>query len=149
MENRTAAGLLKFAGITALGLMLFFLLMKFLNLIANVELRFVNFFIILIGIRQLLVTRKKENDGKLEYLPGMMMGFTMALMASVIFALFVFLYLSFIDLSLMENIRNTQSFGSFLSPGTSALIIILEGGASGAILSFALMHLYNKDNIRG
>lgn len=149
MENPSAANMYKVSGITALGLVLFFIIMKFLNLVTIVELRFVNFFILLLGVRQILLARRKENNGKLEYLPGMMLGFMTAFMASVFFAVFVFLYLSYFDKSLMEYIKSTQPFGSYLSPGASAIIIILEGVASGAILSFAMMHLFNRDNAQG
>ena len=149
MENQTTTNMYKVAGYTALGLILFFLIMKFFSLITIVELRFVNFFILLLGVRQTLSAKKKENNGTLEYLPGMLLGFMTALMASIFFAAFVFLYLSFLDQGLMEYIKNTQPFGSYLSPGAAAIIIILEGVASGAILSFTLMHLFNKDKSQG
>ena len=149
METQTSTSFYKVASFTALGLILFFLLMKFLNLITIVELRFVNFFILLIGIRYILLARRKENQGKLEYLSGMMLGFMTSVTASVIFSCFVFLYLSFLDHSLMQYIINTQPFGSYLSPGGAALIIVGEGAASGAILSFALMHIINRDNDNG
>ena len=149
METQTSTSFFKVASITALGLILFFLLMKLLNLITIVELRFVNFFILLIGIRYILLKRRKESQGKLEYLSGMMLGFMTSVMASVLFSCFVFFYLSFIDHTLMQYIITTQPFGSYLSPGGAALIIVAEGAASGAILSFALMHIINKDNANG
>src|SRR5262245_5025858 len=121
MKSQTATSMYKVSGYTALGLVAFFLLMKFFNLITIVELRFVNFFILAIGVRQMLAAKKRENAGNLEYLPGMLVGFMTALMASIFFAAFVFLYLSFIDHALMEFIRNTQPFGAYLSPGASAL----------------------------
>jgi len=150
VENQShATSFYKVACFTALGLIVFFLLMKFLNLVTIVELRFVNFFILLIGIRYMLLVRRRDNQGKLEYLSGMMLGFMTAITASVIFSLFVFLYLSFIDHALMQYIINTQPFGSYLSPGGAALIIVGEGAASGAILSFAFMHIINRDNANG
>jgi hypothetical protein len=48
------------ASLTALCLILFFLLMKLLNLITIVELRFVNFFILLIGIRYMLLAGERK-----------------------------------------------------------------------------------------
>lgn len=149
MNNQSSASFYKVAAITALGLGIFFILMKFLDLVTIVELRFVNFFILLLGVRKTLLDKRKANNGRLEYLPGMLHGFMTAFLASVYFAGFVFLYLSFLDKTLMEFIRSTQPFGNYLSPGGAALIIILEGVASGAILSFALMHLYNRDSSQG
>jgi hypothetical protein len=149
MDNSSTVSMYKVAAVTALGLAVFFIAMKFLHLVTIVELRFVNFFILLLGVRKMLLSRRKENNGRLEYLPGMLLGFMTAFLASVFFAAFVFLYLSFLDHGLMEYIRNHQPFGSYLTPGGAALIIILEGVASGAILSFAMMHLYNRDSAQG
>ena len=149
MDNHATVSMYKVAAVTALGLAIFFIIMKFLNLVTIVELRFVNFFILLLGVRKILLAKRKENNGKLEYLPGMLIGFMTTLLASIFFAAFVFLYLSFLDQGLMEFIRSTQPFGNYLSPGGAALIIILEGVASGAILAFALMHLYNRDSSQG
>jgi hypothetical protein len=150
MENtQTSTSFVKVAAVTALGLIFYFLLMKFLNLVTVVELRFVNFFILLLGVRYILLARRKENQGKLEYLSGMMLGVMTAGTASVIFSGFVFLYLKFIDHSLMEYIITTQPFGSYLTPAGSALILFVEGAASGAIISFALMHILNRDSANG
>ena len=149
MDNSSTVSMYKVAAVTALGLAVFFIAMKFLNLVSIVELRFVNFFILLLAVRKILLAKRKENNGRLEYLPGMLIGFMTALMASIFFAAFVFLYLSFLDHGLMEEIRVHQPFGNYLSPGGAALVIILEGVASGAILSFAMMHLYNRDSVQG
>jgi hypothetical protein len=149
MEKNTSRDMYRIAAYTALGLVLFFIVMKFLNLATMVELRFVNFFILLLGVRKALLLKRKENNGRLEYLPGMLVGFMTALIASLIFAAFVFVYLFFFDHALMENIKTTQTFGNILSPVRVCLLIIIEGIASGAILSFAFMHLYNRDNSQG
>jgi len=69
MNNQTTSNFYKVAGITALGLGIFFILMKFLNLATVVELRFVNFFILLLGVRKTLLDKRKANNGRLEYLP--------------------------------------------------------------------------------
>jgi len=149
MEKQSSTSLYKVAGITALVLIVFFLTMKFLNLVTIVELRFVNFFFLMLAVRYMLLTKRAESDGKLEYLTGMVTGFMTALMSSLFFAIFIFLYLSYIDTGLMQFIIETQPFGNYLSPGASAIIIILEGVASGAILSFAMMHLFNRDSNPG
>lgn len=149
MEKKSSTNLYKVAGITALILIAFFMIMKFLNLVTIVELRFVNFFFLLLAVRYMLLAKRAESDGKLEYLSGMVTGFMTALMSSLFFAIFIFLYLSYIDTGLMQFIIETQPFGNYLSPGAAAIIIILEGVASGAILSFAMMHLFNRDNNPG
>jgi len=138
----------KVAGYSALGMVVFFLLMKLMGLVTVVELRFFNFFIMFLGIRYALLQSRRLNDGKLEYLRGMLTGFLTAFFTSVFFAAFLVLYLM-IDSPFMNYLKVTQPFGSYLSPGSAALVTIIEGIAAGAIVSFAMMHLYNRDSDNG
>jgi hypothetical protein len=149
MNKVSLSTLQKISWLTALALIIFFLAMKFLNLVTVVEFRFVNFFIILFAVRYVLLEKRKENNGKLEYLGGMLTGFLTALFSSVYFALFVFLYLSILDKGLMQYIQETQPFGNYLTPLSSAAIVVIEGVVSGAILTFSMMHLFNRDSNQG
>ena len=142
------ANLYKVAAITAASLIAFFLLMKLVNLSTVVELRFLNIFIVLFGVRYILLRKREDNGGKLEYLNGMMAGFMTAFLAAVIFAAFIFIYLN-VDTSFMLFLKNTQPFGAYLTPASASLIMVLEGAASGAILSFMLMHTLNRDDDQG
>jgi hypothetical protein len=147
-SQSTAVNMYKIAALTALGLIVFFLLMKLLNLNTIVELRFLNVLILLVGVRYVLLRKRAENGGKLDYLQGMMSGFMTAFVAAVLFAVFVFIYLN-IDSAFMLYLRNTQPFGNYLTPASSSIITILEGAASGAIITFMLMHTLNVDNDMG
>jgi hypothetical protein len=147
-SHSTAINMYKVSALTALGLIGFFLVMKLLNLNTIVELRFLNVFILLIGVRYVLLKKRAENNGKLDYLNGMMAGFMTAFVAAVIFAVFIFIYLN-IDSGFMLYLRDTQPFGSYLTPASSSIITILEGAASGAIITFMLMHTLNVDNDLG
>jgi hypothetical protein len=75
-------------------------------------------------------------------------GFFTAVLTSIIFAAFLCVYLK-VDSGFMHYIKATQPFGEFLGPLSTALIIVFEGSSSGAIIVFALMHLYNKDSVQG
>jgi hypothetical protein len=147
-SHSTTVNMYKVSALTALGLIAFFLLMKLLNLNTIVELRFLNVFLLLLGVRYVLIRKRAENGGKLDYLQGMMTGFMTAFLAAVIFAVFVFIYLN-IDSGFMQYLRDTQPFGSYLTPASSSIITILEGAASGAIITFMLMHTLNIDNDMG
>jgi len=138
----------KTAAFAATGMILFFLVMKLLGLVTIVEFRFLNFFIMFLGIRHVLLQSRATHNGKLEYLTGMLAGFLTALYTSLMFATFIFIYLS-IDHSFMQYLVATQPFGSYLTPASAALVTVIEGVAGGAILSFAMMHLYNRDNNPG
>jgi len=136
----------KYGGVMALGLVVYFLLMKLLGLGNIVELRFLNFFIILIGIRLFILRLKRENNGSLDYLHALGYGFVVAAITSILFSAFMFIYLSYIDPGLMHYIEAHQPFGEYLTPGSAAIVLILEGGASGAIISFVLAQYIGKES---
>ena len=147
-SHTTEVNMYKVSALTSLGLICFFLLMKLFNLNTIVELRFLNILIILFGVRYVLLRKRADNNGKLEYLNGMMAGFMTAFLSAVIFAVFIFIYLN-IDSGFMLYLRNTQPFGSYLTPASASIITVLEGAASGAIISFMLMHTMNVDGDKG
>lgn len=138
----------KVAAFTALGMILFFLLMKLMGLVTIVELRFFNFFIMYIGVRYKLHEARRANDGKLEYLQGMLTGFLTSLFTAAFFAVFIFIYLN-IDNSFLAYIKATQPFGSYITPASASIITVIEGVAGGSIITFALMHMTNRDNDNG
>ena len=141
-------GLFKVAAVSALAMIAFFMLMKMVDLVTLVEFRFLNFIIMFLGIRYRLLNKRASDQGKLGYLPGMLSGFLTAFFTSIFFAVFVYIYLS-IDHSFMEYLKETQPFGTYLVPGSAALITVIEGVAGGSIISFAVMNLYNRDNQQG
>ena len=137
--------LIKYGGWTSVALVVYFLLMKLFNLETVVELRFLNFFIMFLGIRFFLLRLKRENNDKLEYLPALGYGFLVATFASVIFSVFMFIYLSYIDHAMMQYIQEHKPFGERLTPASAAVVLILEGDSSGAIISFALAQYLGKE----
>ena len=138
----------RIAAYSAGAMILFFIFMKLVGLVTIVEFRFLNFIIMFFGVRYMLLESRKANQGKLEYLTGMLSGFMTALYTSLFFAVFVFIYLS-IDHGFMEYLKATQPFGSYLTPASASLITVIEGIAGGSIIAFAMMHLYNRDGDQG
>lgn len=148
INGKASENIFKVPAVAASGMILFFILMKLAGLVTVVEFRFLNFVIMFVGIRYALLRKRMLNDGKLEYLPGMLRGFLTSLLTSLFFAVFLFIYLS-VDHHFMGFLRETQAFGRFLSPSSSVLITMIEGIAGGSIISYALMHLYNRDSNPG
>ena len=138
----------KIAAYSAGAMILFFIFMKLAGLVTIVEFRFLNFVIMFFGVRKMLIETRKADNGKLEYLAGMLAGFMTALYTSIFFAVFVFIYLS-VDHGFMEFLKATQPFGSYLTPASAAIITVIEGIAGGSIIAFAMMHLYNRDGDQG
>jgi hypothetical protein len=135
----------KYAGLIFLGLLVYFLLMKLLGFETMVELRYLNFVIMLIGIRLFILRLKRESNGQLEYLHTLGYGFVVAAIASLFFSAFMFIYLSYIDTNMMQNIQAHQPFGQYLTPGSAAIVLLLEGDASGAIISFVFAQYIGKE----
>jgi hypothetical protein len=134
----------RYAGFTALGLLVYFLLMKLLGFETMVELRYLNFVIMLIGIRLFILRLMRENNGNLDYLHSLGYGFVVAALASLFFSAFMFIYLSYIDTAMMQNIQAHQPFGQYLTPSSAAIVLLLEGDASGAIIAFVLAQYVGK-----
>jgi len=136
--------IIRYSGLTALALVIYFLLMKLLNLATVVELRFFNLIILFAGIRFFLLRLKTENNDSVRYLQSFAYGFIVSVFTSGLFSFFILLYLSFIDRSLLESLQLNQPFGEYLTPGASALVLILEGTSSGAIISFSLVQFMSR-----
>ena len=137
--------IVRYGSFTFLGLLVYFLLMKLLGLANIVELRFLNFFILLVGIRFFIMRLKREGNGSLDYLHALGYGFVVAAFTSLLFSAFMFIYLAYLDPGLMRHIQAHQPFGEYLTPGSAAIVLILEGDASGAIISFALAQYAGKE----
>jgi hypothetical protein len=130
--------------LTAGALVTFFLLMRVIGFAENVELRFLNLAILMGGILFSFRSLKKEWQGPLGYLQGLSCGTFTTVIAVSAFALFMFIYLMFVDRGFMQMLK--AEHGRYLNPYTSALALFIEGAFSGIIVSFSLMQ-YLKDSI--
>lgn len=134
----TGAGL-----ITASCFIMYFTFMKYFNLLQVLELRALNFFILLAGIVAALNKYKKQNDNHIEYFEGLGLGVITTVFAVAIFAVFTGIYLS-INTDFMSYIKSNAMMGSYLDPSSCSLVILIEGMASGVIISFTCMQYYRK-----
>ena len=134
--------------LTASGLIAFFLIMKAFNFHTIVEFRFLNFFIMLFGIRYAMIQKRTNENGKLKYLSGLAYGFITGLLTTAMFSIFLALYLK-IDSGFMNYLISTQPLGRFLTPISTAMETMIEGTASGLIITFLYINVLNRDNDRG
>lgn len=131
-------GLYIFVGLVAL-----FLLVKALGLVHIVELRGLNFPIMVTGIWLTFRRYKKSCQKKTTRLNTLVLGVRTTLTAMIPFAFFVFTYLKF-DPALLEHIRATVLFGYHLNARLLALLVTCEGLLSGIFISYTLtQHLIN------
>lgn len=134
----------KYGILTFFGLSIYFLLMKLLGLFQIVELRYLNFFIMVSGILLALQYYKNNSTSGLNYFEGLGLGTLTAMIASVPFSIFIFFYLQ-IDTDFMLLINEKEDFGKYLNPYIIGFLIAFEGTTSGVMISFGLMqYLKNK-----
>jgi len=137
---------IRFGGLMALALAGFFLLMKAFGLEHNLELRALNIFILFSFVLMSIDHFKKKKPENFVYLKGMGLGLLTAVAGVLMFATLVILYITVLDPSFMELIRENEPFGDFLNPVLVGFTIIIEGTASGFLATYAIMQYYKKSH---
>jgi hypothetical protein len=127
--------------IIAGGLIAFFLVMKFVGWVHVVELRVLNLFIMAFGIHKALQRfRETDLNQQFNYMRAFIFGVSTAIFASLIFAVFLFIYVSFIDRPLMQSIIENEPMGRYLNPYIVSFIVATEGILSGVLVTFMLIN---------
>ncbi|MDH3710166.1 MAG: DUF4199 domain-containing protein [Cyclobacteriaceae bacterium] len=130
----------KFGLFAALGLIALFFIMKVLGVLHVIELRVLNFFVLAVAVVMALRSFREKKPQSFTYLKGLGLGVLTAIIGSVIFALFVFVYTNFLDPAFMQAMVENEPFGQYLNPYIAAVAVAVEGIASGLILSFIVMN---------
>ncbi|MBL7874331.1 MAG: DUF4199 domain-containing protein [Cyclobacteriaceae bacterium] len=133
---------LKIAG----GLIAFFLLMKVVGLVHHYELRFLNVFIQVGGIYFALKKFKETHEAHMNYFRGLITGVATGAIASGVFALFLFVYMS-VDSALMQGIIDNEPMGRYLNPYIAAFMVALEGLFSGLLFTFIIINYVDTDDV--
>ena len=131
----------------ALGLVIFFFVMRLLGLLYVVELRVFNLVVVVLGILGALKTMMGKLPERFTYFQGMGTGILTGIIGTVVFALFVFIYVSFIDAGLMQSIIDNEPMGRFMNPYIVSVIIAVEGIASSLLVSFILMNYLDPSKL--
>ncbi len=130
----------------AAGLILYFVLMKVTGLAHHVELRLLNLVILIIGVYFALRKFKNTHQDHLNYFRALITGVATAAIGSLIFALFLFLYMK-VDSNMMQSIVEGEPMGRYLNPYMAAFIVALEGFFSGLLVTFVLINYVNTDEV--
>lgn len=123
----------------AAGLIAFFLIMKFIGLAHNAELRLLNLIILTAGIWAAINKFKATHTHNMNYFRGLIMGVATGAVASAVFGLFLFIYMQ-LDPSFMQTIRDNEPMGRYLNPYMASFIVVLEGFFSGLLMTFILLN---------
>lgn len=130
----------------AVGLIAFFLVMKVVGLSHHAELRLLNLIILTAGVYAALKKFRKTHADHLNYFRGLIMGVATAGIGSLIFGLFLFLYMK-LDSHMMESIRLNEPMGRHLNPYIASFIVVLEGFFSGLLVTFVLLNWVTTDEV--
>jgi hypothetical protein len=130
----------------AAGLIVFFIVMKICGLAHHVELRLMNLGILAVGVYFALKRFKYTHSDNLNYFRGLVTGVATAAVGSLIFALFLFIYMK-VDDSMMQSIIENDPMGRYLNAYIAAFIVALEGVFSGLLVTFVLLNWVNTDDV--
>ncbi len=130
----------------AAGLIGYFVIMKLVGLGNHVELRLLNLFILVGGIYLALKKFKETHGQHINYFRALVTGVATAAVASLVFALFLFIYMV-ADKSMMQWIIENEPMGRYLNPYIAAFIVLLEGVFSGLLVTFILINYVTTDEV--
>lgn len=133
---------LKVAG----GLIVYFILMRVLGLHHHVELRLLNLLILAFGIYLALKKFKEAHGQHINYFRALVTGVATGAIASLVFGLFLFIYMK-VDTEMMQSIIENEPMGHYLNAYISAFIVALEGVFSSLLVTFVLINYVATDNV--
>ncbi len=124
----------------------YFLIMESLGLATVPEYRIVNFLIQFIAVATSIKLFKSASNGRFTYLEGFALGCLSSFISVILFALFIYAYLSKINPELLPSLMNkAEMMGKYLTPFSAALAVAVEGSIAGLIISFTLMQFFKDD----
>jgi hypothetical protein len=132
----------------AAGLIAYFLLMKVTGLSHHVELRLLNLLIIVTGIYFALKKFKETHGKHLNYFLALATGVGTGGIGSLVFALFLFLWMK-LDAGMMQGIIENEPMGRYLNAYMASFIVALEGFFSALLVTFVLINYINTDEVGG
>jgi hypothetical protein len=128
----------------AAGLIVFFLFMRLIDKGHHVELRLLNLFILAGGIYFGLKKFRESHGQHINYFRALVTGVATGAVGSVVFALFMFLYMK-LDTSMMQSIIDNEPMGRYLNAYMASFIVALEGFFSGLLVTFVLINYLTTD----
>lgn len=85
---------------------------------------------------------KESHNGQIDYLRGMVTGIATSAIGSVVFAVFLFIYMQ-MDSEMMRFIIENEPMGMYMNPYIASFIVGFEGIFSGLLATFMLMNYLN------
>jgi len=135
---------IRYGIIASIAMIIYFIIIVVLGLSDVEVLRFLSHIFIIIAVILAIGSFKRSRNGHMPYLPGLAIGFVVGLIASLVYAGFIFLYANIIDQDFQSTLRTQDYFGSLLTPFMLVGAITLLGIVVGAFTGYILMMLYDN-----
>lgn len=134
---------LKYGFITMLGYVVYFIIMKLLGFADNIELRLLNFLIMIGGIALAVRAVRKDEEMEFTYYTGFTTGMITVATSVMSFSILLFIYLTLIDPAFLNALSVRDSIGNLINPFLLSLVIFFEGVFSGFLATYIVMQ-YEK-----
>jgi uncharacterized membrane protein len=128
------------------GLILYFIVMKLLGLAHHAELRLLNLLVLVVGVFFALKKFRQTHEDHLNYFRALVTGVATSAIGSLVFALFLFIYMK-IDTVMMQAIIENEPMGRYLNAYMVSFIVALEGVFSGLLVTFIIINYVTTDEV--
>ena len=146
--NTSAKISIKYGLITALALIVYFLILKLLGWHRNPSLRLFNGIIMAFGIYYIIKQYKLITGNTFTYINGFKTGLLTGFLATFIFAVFMAVYFFHLDVEFMNSLLKEWFYEYNHGGGILIFIILIEGLSSTTILTLTFMQIFkNSKNV--
>lgn len=123
---------------------IYFLIMRLLNLENRVELSFLSAIFLIIGIAVAISKLKRARGGNINYFQGLAIGATTGVVSSTILALFLVVYVTVLDPAYLASLQSSSLFPISLSVLSLFVLTIIYGTIPGFLIAFVAMQWYKR-----
>ena len=142
--NSSASVAIKYGIITTIGLIVYFLIIKLLNLHTNPWFRLLNGLVMAYGIYAAIKRYKLVSGTTFNYINGFKVAIITGFLATFVFALFMGIYMFHIDTEFMNTLLKDWFKDMNYGGGILIFVIIIEGLASTTILALTYMQIFKN-----
>ena len=143
--NSSATVAIKHGILTALGLIIYFLVIKMMDLHTNPWLRLFNGAVMALGIFIAIKRYRFISGSSFNYINGFKVGIISGFLATFIFAIFMGIYMFHIDEAFMNTLLKDWFEDMDYGGGILIFVIIIEGLASSTVLALTFMQIFKND----
>lgn len=155
MENSKTSSSIEKIGIrvgllVTVVLIAYFMVIKFLGGAQILELRLFNAVFVIAGVFYGINKHQKSLEKTDEfYFDAWAQGMFIVAVSTILFALFMSIYISYFDTALLKKIQASRSMGQYINGLNIFIALLMEGFVSGVIITFAAAQYFSgKANLK-